>query len=312
MKLFYDYHPKVRLIYFSTILIISMLTINPIWVSLTFIFSSIALIDLYDFKFYLKRLFSMLPILILLILMNTIFNSRGLTVLFHLVEGKPITLEALLYSFFSGLALISILLWFHTWNNFIKSDEILEIFGQKLPTIGLMLSMILKYIPDTVKEANAITLNQKALLGEEKLKKQDRIKLSISLFSILLSVSMENALQTADSMQSKGYPSENRKTYVKNQFNSKDRFLSIIFVSLFLLHIITLIFGGSKFAYYPFIIWQNFEQNFYISILSVMSFSFILVFPYILNIIDRLKWKKILEKEKINSKQIKSGLIIYE
>ena len=307
-----DYHPKVNLFYFLAVLVISMLTRNPIWISLSFLFASLAVISLYTFKYYLKRLLVMTPILILLILFNSLLNSRGLTVLFQLGEGNPITLEALIYGVFNGLALISIFLWFYAFRVFIKSDETLELFADKLPTIGLMLSMILKYIPDTIKKANAIYLNQKALLGEKKLKRKAKLNLLIQLFSILLSISMENSLQTADSMQAKGYPSKRRKTYVKNHFNHLDRNISIVIVSLFSFQIITLIFGGSKFLYYPFLQWQNFEQNFTLSIFSIISFALILILPYILRVIEKLKWQKILEAERVNQNQIKSGLIIYE
>ena len=181
-----------------------MSTRNPLWVSLSFLFASFA-IQLKGFKFYIKRILGFLPVLFLLIVINVLFNSRGITVLFLLAPGKPVTSEVLLYSLFSGLSLLSVLLWFFSYHHFIKSDDVLELFGERFPTVALILSMIMRYIPDTLEIAQEIRFVRRLWVRMNKKKSSFHCTLYPAEYR------MENALQRRKS-QSKHYPFRTKPT----------------------------------------------------------------------------------------------------
>lgn len=312
MRSLRDYHPLVSLLYFIFVLTLSMMTRNPIWITLCFVFSGFYVMRLHGIKRLLKSLLTFIPMLALIVFINSYFNSLGLTVLFYLGEGKPITVENLSYGVFSGLALFTVFLWFTSYNSMLSSDEILAIFGKRLPTIGLSLSMILKYIPDTIEQGTEISLNQKAMLGQEKLSHSQKAKFAARMLTVLLSWSMENSLETADSMLAKGYPSKNRISYSRNRFNKRDLTMIILFLAIFSWHL-SFAFGGAiKFSYYPFLKWQGLEGNSFILFSAIISLIVMLLLPILLDMHNWFSWRKILKQEKASENQIKTGIIIYE
>ncbi|MDI9490948.1 MAG: energy-coupling factor transporter transmembrane component T [Bacillota bacterium] len=312
MRSLRDYHPLVSLLYFIFVLTLSMMTRNPIWVTLCFVFSGFYVMLLHGVKRLLKSLLTFVPMLALIVFINSYFNSLGLTVLFYLGEGKPITIENLSYGVFSGLALFTVFLWFTSYNSMLSSDEILAVFGKRLPTIGLSLSMILKYIPDTIEQGTEISLNQKAMLGQEKLSNSQKAKFAARMLTVLLSWSMENSLETADSMLAKGYPSKNRISYSRNRFNKRDLTMIILFLVIFSLHL-SFAFGGAvKFSYYPFLKWQGLEGNSFILFSAIISLIVMLLLPILLDMYNWFSWRKIFKQEKASENQIKTGIIIYE
>ena len=312
MRSLRDYHPLVSLLYFISVLTLSMMTRNPIWVTLCFVFSGFYVVRLHGVKRLLKSLLTFMPMLALIVFINRYFNSLGLTVLFYLGEGKPITVENLSYGVFSGLALFTVFLWFTSYNSMLSSDEILAIFGKRLPTIGLSLSMILKYIPDTIEQGTEISLNQKAMLGQEKLSNSQKAKFAARMLTVLLSWSMENSLETADCMLAKGYPSKNRISYSRNCFNKRDLRMVLSFCGIFILHMITAFSGAIKFNYYPYLTWNGLESNRILLSGAICSLILLLVLPAMLDLFQWFIWRRILKQEKETERRIKSGIIIYE
>ncbi|NLJ71161.1 MAG: hypothetical protein GX328_06850 [Clostridiaceae bacterium] len=307
-----DYHPIASLFYFVCVLTCSMITRNPIWVLLCLIFAMIYVIQLKGLKYFLLQVLYFLPMLIFIVFMNSYFNSLGLTVLFYLGKGSPVTVENLTYGIISGLALFTILLWFICFNLLLSADDILAIMGKRLPTIGLSLAMIIKYIPDTIKQGREVLLNQKAMLSEQQLTGKQKVKFATRMLTVLLSWSMENSLETADSMLAKGYPAKNRVNYSREYFNSTDAGLILTMVILFLGHLICAFSGSIKFAYYPFLNWTGLTTNRILLIGSLLSLSLILVFPLLLDIINWFKWQRILKQEQIMQQHIVDGIIVYE
>lgn len=307
-----DYHPIVSFLYFICVLTCSMITRNPIWVLLCLIFAVIYVIQLKGIKYFLFQLLYFFPMLIFIIFMNSYFNSLGLTVLFYLGKGSPVTVENLTYGLISGLALFTILLWFICFNSLLTADEILAIMGKRLPTIGLSLAMIIKFIPDTIKQGREVLLNQKAMLGEQKLTGQQKVKFAARMLTVLLSWSMENSLETADSMLAKGYPAKNRINYSREHFNLGDAGMILTMLLLFIGHLMCAFSGSIKFAYYPFLNWTGLTTNRILLMISLISLCLILIFPLILDMINWFKWQKILKQEQTMQQQIIDGIIVYE
>ncbi|MGB4609690.1 MAG: energy-coupling factor transporter transmembrane component T [Saccharofermentanales bacterium] len=307
-----DYHPIVSFVYFICVLTCSMITRNPIWVLLCLIFAAIYAIQIKGVRHFLFQFLYFLPMLFFIVFMNSYFNSLGLTVLFYIGKGSPVTVENLTYGVISGLALFTILLWFVCFNSLLTSDQILTIMGKRFPTIGLSLAMIIKFIPDTIKQGREILLNQKAMLGKQKLTGKQKLKFAARMLTILLSWSMENSLETADSMLAKGYPGRKRINYGREHFNSADTGLISTMIILLSGHLVCAFSGPIKFAYYPFLKWSGLATDRIILILSLLSLGLILVFPLFLDIINRFKWQRILKQEQTTQQQIIDGIIIYE
>ncbi len=312
MKSFKDLHTTIILSYFVIVIAITMMSQNPIWVLSSFSFSSLYYIQNHSLKAYLKYLLYFIPMLFFIIFMNSFFNGLGLTVLFYLGKGNPITLESVLFGLFNGLLLCSIYLWFSSYQKVISTDAWITVLGRRMPTVGLAIAMIMKYIPDTLKQGEQISYQQKALLANEKMTVKQKSSFGARLLTILLSWSMENSLDTADSMAAKGYPSIQRKAYQQHRRTRRDHLILIGLLIIFFLHMIFLIQGNSKFTYYPFLIWQGKEQGNLLNYLSIASLICVYAFPLTLDCLQSIQWFFLRKKENCNLSSEKGGIVIYE
>ena len=95
---FATFHPIVNITYFIAVLLFSMFFMHPI-------FLGIAFISAYTYSFVQKgrdalqfNIIYMLPMLVFMAILNPIFNHEGVTILFYLKSGNPITLESIIYA----------------------------------------------------------------------------------------------------------------------------------------------------------------------------------------------------------------------
>ena len=97
----------------------------------------------------LKQMAWMLPLLLVIALINPLFNTRGERILF-LIFGRPYTLEALLYGFAVGVTLLITLLWFGCYNHVMTEDKFTALLGNLAPSLSLLLVMVLRLIPNII------------------------------------------------------------------------------------------------------------------------------------------------------------------
>ena len=195
-----------------------MLTLNPVYLLLSFL-AALALNLYLEGAAKLLRFFrSFIPLHLLIVLANALFSGNGLTVLFYL-RLRPVTLESAIYGFAAGLMLLTILLWFRAYQEVSSSDQLLSVGGKRFPVTSLLLGMVLRYVPDTVEHGHKVKMSQKALLGEEKMPRRESLAFYTRMSSVLMSWSMENALDTSIAMRAKGYPSDRRSNYKRDRFS---------------------------------------------------------------------------------------------
>ncbi|WP_052446756.1 energy-coupling factor transporter transmembrane component T [Candidatus Soleaferrea massiliensis] len=248
--LFTHYHPAVIFLYFAGAIILSMCTMHPFFVLLSFLCSGCYCIYLRGLRSYLKGLRWYLVMMLIIAAANALFNGLGLSVLFYL-GGRPITVEAILFGLCSGLMLISVLQWFSCYQLVMTSDKFMSLFGGKLPTISMMLAMVFRYIPDTIRKSHEIAAAQRSLTGGEKQGRKQKMAQGVRIASILMSWSMENSLETADSMHSRGYGSGRRSHYANERFTLYDGVSAAVLLALLLLSIPVLFLCANRFQFYP-------------------------------------------------------------
>lgn len=247
---FYDAHPAVIFLYFCGTIGFAMSTMHPLYVSLSF---GMALL----YGWYLKGWRSVcrglgygLAVIVIVAAANAFFNGLGLTVLFH-VGDHPITAEALCYGLCAGGMLVSVIQWFSCYQEVMTSDKFLSLFGRLAPTTSMMVSMIFRYIPDTIRKAREIQTAQKAMLGNESPGKKQELSQGIRMASILMSWSMESSIETADSMRSRGYGETKRSHYTKQKINRYDVILLCVVGLLIAVNGYWIFARANQFAFYP-------------------------------------------------------------
>ncbi len=132
-------------------------------------------------------------------------SHYGTVVLFRLpaswpVIGGPITLEAILYGVTGGLALISLLMVFATFNIAVDQARLLRMTPGFVYQAGVVAGIAVAFVPQMVASWQAIREAQQ-VRGH----KVRGIRDLLPLLLPLLVTSLERAMQLAESMEARGF-----------------------------------------------------------------------------------------------------------
>ncbi|MGG2014925.1 energy-coupling factor transporter transmembrane component T [Bacillus sp. S10(2024)] len=243
MKLaFSSMHPFINFLYYIGVIILCMVCLHPV-----FLIGAICMILILNItQGNGEKLRKMLPSSLFFAFIITIANSllthRGSTILFY-IGFNPITLEAVIYGCTMALSLIVIMFTFTSYNEMISSHKFLYLFSRISPKAALLTMITVRFVPLFMRRLTHITLVQKTKgvqvdVGSLKERAQNGMK----LLQVLLVCSLEEALQTADSMQARGFGVTKRSTYIGYRMGRRDWFVLSLFVILF----VCCLFGVSK------------------------------------------------------------------
>lgn len=288
---FFKLHPAVNFIFFAFVLALSMFIMNPICLALSLVCAFVNAVysnGLRTIKLCLKFI---LPMVLLIVLINPVFNHQGVTILTYFPWDNPLTLESIVYGIASAALLSSVVLWFSVFNSVITSDKIVYLFGKIIPSLSLVLSMSLRFVPKFSAQLKNVR-NAQRCIGRDVSDGSavSRIKNGIRIISIMLSWSMENAIGTADSMKSRGFGLKGRTAYSIYKFDRRDLVMLIIVALLGVSVSVSAIMGVIDFTYYPSIKGSLTDVP---SLIVFFLYGILMLIPTILNIGEGIKWKRL-------------------
>ena len=248
--LFATYHPAVCMLFFLTAICFTFSTQQPVYVALTCIMASAYLVYLRGVRPFMRSLAMFIPMVLFVGILNSLFNAAGATSLWKWGPFS-ITGEGLCFGFAVGGMLAAVLLWFACYNEVMTEDKFTYLFGRKLPTISLMVSMISRWIPRMISRGNSIYDSQEALVGGYDQSKGGRVKRSIRMATVLTGLGMEDSVQTADSMCARGYGSAKRTSYARFKWHARERIVLGVLIALIIVNAVLLVTGAGSFKYYP-------------------------------------------------------------
>ena len=291
---FSKYHPIVSFLYFTLVIGFSMTLSHPLAQGISLVCALIYAVQTEGTKAALFSLKWCLPMFLLTAFINPAFSHEGMTILMYFPSGNPLTLESLLYGLSAGTMLATVLLWFKNFNRVITSDKFIYLFGRIIPAMSLVLSMTLRFIPKFKAQLQAVTDAQKSIgrdISEGSL--WHRTKIAITVLSIMVTWALENAIETADSMKSRGYGLKGRTAFSIYRFDDRDK-MALLFLGFCGLYLLS----GSMADAFGFL---YFPQLRYVGI-NVVTLSFQFVYfslcmmPVVLNWAEERKWKAIHSK----------------
>jgi len=202
----------------------------------------------------------MLPLLLVTTIANPLFSHAGVTTLAYLPSGNPLTLESILYGIWAAFLLATVITWFSCFNAVMSGDKLVYLFGRAVPALSLVLSMALRFVPRFTAQAKAIADAQKCLgRGVSDGNVFRRAKHGIKILSILVTWALENAIDTADSMKSRGYGLPGRSAFSIYRFEKRDK-LALLFLAVCGGLVIAGTFMGQlEFHFYPSIGYADFS-----------------------------------------------------
>lgn len=289
---FSTYHPMVNFIYFAFVLLFSMFFMNPISLIISLVTGLTYAIYLNGKKAVRFSLLYLLPMMILAAIINLAFNHEGVTILTYLPSGNPLTLESIIYGLASAMMLASVITWFSCYSAVMTSDKFVYLFGKIIPALSLVLSMTLRFVPKFKNQLNIVSESQKCIGRDVSTGSLlERMKKGITILSIMTSWALENAIETADSMKSRGYGLPNRSAFSIYTFDERDK-MALSWILFCGIYILSGYFANAfYFAYFPMIKIKD---------ITAFSVSFKLIYfalcitPVILNKKEDFKWKKLL------------------
>ena len=292
MKAFREYHPIVNLIYFAFGLISTMFFMHPVCLAISFI-SAIIYMSIGKSE-TLKTIYMIIPTVLFMAILNPLFNHQGMTILVFLPSGNPLTLESIFYGILSGVMLVAVIGHTMSASDVITSDKTIYLFGKVLPSLALLISMALRFVPKFKEEFTRVK-NAHACLGTYKERKSvlAKVKSAVSILSIMVTWSLKNAIDTSDSMKSRGYGTGKRGAY--SIFNFKKRDAIALIVMLLLIGVILwgAISGELYFSAYPKI---KMAETSPFNIAVFIAYALFFMVPLYIEIREVIKWKHIESK----------------
>ncbi len=284
-------HPTVNFLFFAFVLALSMFIMNPICLALSLVCAFVNAVYLNGIKTVKLCLKFILPISLLIILINPVFNHQGVTIIAYFPWDNPLTLESIVYGAASSALLSAVVLWFSVFNSVITSDKIVYLFGRIIPSLSLVISMALRFVPKFSAQLKNVR-NAQRCIGRDVSDGSavSRIKNGIRIISIMLSWSMENAIETADSMKSRGFGLKGRTAYSIYKFDRRDLVMLIIVALLGVSVSVSAIMGVIDFTYYPSIKGSLTDVP---SLIVFFLYGILMLIPTILNIGEGIKWKRL-------------------
>ena len=291
---FADYHPTVNFLYFTLVIAFSMLLTHPLAQGIALICALIYAITAEGQKTVSFLLKFCLPMVLLTTLINPLFNHKGATVLGYFQSGNPLTLESILYGAASGLMLATVLLWFSAFSRVMTSDKLICLFGKLIPALSMILSMSLRFVPGFQQQMKTVTQAQKCI-GRDLSKGSlwQRFRTASAILSITITWALENAIETADSMKSRGYGLKGRSSFSIYRMDDRDILATVWFLFCGLFLSVGVMLSAFDFRYFPSVRYTAFDRT---TVLFYIVYFALCITPVILNVGEERTWKTISSK----------------
>lgn len=242
-------HPLVDLTFFVLVLAFAMFLSHPA-VQLAGLVCAALFALRCTGRGFGRRMAMLLPLMLLAAVVNPLVSHQGVTVLFRFPSGNACTLESVLYGISAAVRLGTAVLWFMGWNAVMTSDKFVYLFGRILPSLSLTLSMGLRFVPRLLRRTREVAQAQKLARPAERgwlasIRRAGRV------VSIVVTWALENALDTAGSMKSRGYGLPKRTAFSLFRFTLRDGICLGILAALGGAVLAGSLTGGLKWWYYP-------------------------------------------------------------
>lgn len=296
------WHPAVLLAFFAGAVALTVLVQHPAFQLAAFV-SAVALLLSVRGAAAWRTVAATVPVLVLVAALNPLVNAQGATVLFLLPWGRPYTAEALLYGLQTGLALVTVLLWFASLNALSAGEAVGSLLGGALPGAALVLTMVLRLVPRFGTQARKVSdafagLGGRAGTGTDvgagvggearRVGAARRLRQGGRELSALATWALEGSMATADSMRARGFGSGRPTRYERFRFAPRDGLMAATMAVLFVLAAAGVAAGRAAAQLVPTVALPPTDAAF---CASLVSFTLFLALPALANETERLRWR---------------------
>ena len=291
MNEFKTYHPIVNFVYFAFVIGFSCVFMHPICLVISLLSGFIYSVMLKGRKAIKTNLIYMLPTLTFAAFINPAFNHEGITIISCLPSGNPLTFESVVYGLAAAMMIVSVICWFSCYTEIMTSDKFIYLFGRIIPSLSLILSMTLRFVPRFSAQLKVIT-NAQRCIGRDVSNGSviQRAKHGLLILSIMTTWALENAIETADSMKSRGYGHSGRTAFSIFTFDKRDKKALLCIVILGIYTLAGKLVGGMYFRYFPSLQTGNFSMY---GLSVFIAYFALCICPIIIEVYEVRKWNTI-------------------
>lgn len=280
-------HPALCFGFFMAAICITVLAQHPLYLAASLLAALCFNISLSG-KRALRRFAGILPLWALLSAINPLLNTLGERALFFCF-GRPYTLEALCYGMVLSGMFVAMLEWFSAYNAVMTQDKFSYLFAALAPSIALLLTTVLRMIPNLTRKAKQIASARRCVgMGAaENAAKKEKITAGIATLSALTSWALEGSVVTSDSMNSRGYGVGKRSSYHSYRFCAEDVAVSAVLLALLTVSLLALLGGGASAEYTPRLSLAPASGR---NLLGGIAYFLFLLTPSLLNLKEEIQW----------------------
>lgn len=285
---FYSIHPAVNISFFIMVMLITCLVLHPVVIGISFAAACTYTVFLKGRKALLFDLVFVLPLILIVAVMNPLFNHEGVTVLFYLWNGNAVTLEAVIYGAVSACMFAALIMWFYCLNIVMSSDKYVYLFGRFIPTLSLLFSMVLRFVPRIFGRIADVSRAQKSISPPVKKGAAAGVRHGISVLSVTVSWALESAVNISDSMRSRGYGLPGRTSFSIYRFDRRDAAVSAVMLAAFAVTVVSIVLKNVSFRFYPSIKHSGISA---LGIAGFAAFLLLCMIPMLLNVKESISWR---------------------
>ncbi len=287
MNAFFNYHPVVNFVYFAAVIVFAMLFMHPVCLGISLVCGFAYALMLGGRKTLRFVLSFVLPAVVVMALINPLFNHAGVTILTYLPSGNPLTLESVLYGVAAAGMLASVLLWFSCYNHIMTDDKFIYLFGKAIPSLSLVFSMVLRFVPRFTAQLKVISAAWRGIgRGTSSGSVMHRIRNGLKLLSVMVSWSLEDAVETADSMRGRGYGLPGRTAFSLYIFTKRDRIALVAMLFLIGYMIVSCFWGSFSFQYFPTMVFAVDMRL----VSAFFAYAILCIIPILIELWEELTW----------------------
>jgi len=216
-------HPTVMLFYYAGGMAFGMLLFHPLILLCGWIACLIVNWHLDGGRAWRHWALPIISILLFVMIVNPLVSHRGRTVWFYLGDAA-ITMESVAYGITMALSLLGLLTLFVSYRIVLTERKFLYLFARISPRMALLTMMAAGMVPRLRRRLSTLMLVQQTrgvTVAEGTI--AARARSGARLIASLLAWTLDDALQTADSMQARGYGTGPRSSYPAFAFRGRDR-----------------------------------------------------------------------------------------
>ena len=287
-------HPAINFLYFALVLLFTMCFLHPVSLVVSLGAALAYALCLKGGRAIRSGMKILVPMMLMAAILNPAFNHEGVTILAYLPSGNPLTLESILRGLAGAVMLAAVITWFQCYSAVMTSDKFVYLFGRIIPALSLVLSMTLRFIPKFRAQLAVVTQAQRCLGRDvSQGSVMERVRTGITILSILITWSLENAIETADSMKSRGYGSAGRTAYAIYRFERRDGVALAVLALLVAGTILPWLTGSIAWSFYPTMTGALLGVG---QIISYLSFLGLCLMPLTIDLTEDCKWNSLRSK----------------